>query len=197
MSGIFTGFSGGMSGGSSSSTAATTGAAFGKVILASTGLIGDSNASENETGAATADIGVTLKAAREGLLCSGAALASTTVCFASTGFSSAAVTLHSTGAGTNASPVLGFPCLPALTTLGVKRLAGLAAALPGEDARGDTKGDRGVVEVADLGEVGDEEEADMEERFLLPGTAFGAEGPWALWAPLPLGFAEPEAAWGA
>lgn len=46
-------------------------------------------------------------------------------------------------------------------------------------------------EEVDLGEVG---EADIEERFLLPGTAFGAEGPCPLLASLPLGFAGPEAA---
>lgn len=55
-------------------------------------------------------------------------------------------------------------------------------------------GDRWVEEVEDFGEVGEEEEADIEERFLLPGTAFGAEEPCALLASLPLGFAGPEAA---
>lgn len=48
------------------------------------------------------------------------------------------------------------------------------------------------MEEVDFGEVG--EEADIEERFLLPGTAFGAEKPSALLASLPLGFAGPEAA---
>lgn len=51
----------------------------------------------------------------------------------------------------------------------------------------------GVLEEADLGEVGEAEEADIEDRFLLPGTAFGAEAPCALLASLPLGFAGPEA----
>lgn len=46
----------------------------------------------------------------------------------------------------------------------------------------------------DFGEEGEEEEADKEERFLLPGTAFGAEEPCTLLASLPLGLAGPEAA---
>lgn len=46
----------------------------------------------------------------------------------------------------------------------------------------------------DFGEVGEEEEADMEERFLLPGTAFGAEEPCAPLASLPLGLTGFEAA---
>jgi hypothetical protein len=59
---------------------------------------------------------------------------------------------------------------------------------PGEEARGDTKGEhgeetrgdvtggvRGLEDAVAFGEVGEEEEADIEERFLLPGTAFGAE----------------------
>lgn len=48
----------------------------------------------------------------------------------------------------------------------------------------------------DFGEVGEEEEADIEERFLLPGTAFGAEEPGPPLASLLLGFAWPAAAWG-
>lgn len=62
------------------------------------------------------------------------------------------------------------------------------------EARGDSMGDRGVEEEVDFGEVGEEEEADIEERFRLPGTAFGAEEPCTLLASLPLGFAEAEAA---
>lgn len=62
------------------------------------------------------------------------------------------------------------------------------------EARGDVMSDRGVEEDADLGEVGEAEEADIEERFLLPGTAFGAVEPCALLASLPLGFAGPETA---
>ncbi len=57
-------------------------------------------------------------------------------------------------------------------------------------------GDWREEEEVDFGEVGEAEEADIEERFLLPGTAFGAEEPCALLASLPLGFAGPEAAWG-
>lgn len=62
------------------------------------------------------------------------------------------------------------------------------------EARGDGMGDRGVEEEVDFGEVGEEEEADIEERFRLPGTAFGAEEPCTLLASLPLGFAGAEAA---
>lgn len=62
------------------------------------------------------------------------------------------------------------------------------------EARGDGMGDRGVEAEADFGEVGEEEEADMDERFRLPGTAFGAEEPCIVLASLLLGFAEPEAA---
>lgn len=60
-------------------------------------------------------------------------------------------------------------------------------------ARGDRAGECGV-EVKDLGEVGEAEEVDIEERFLLPGTAFGAEAPWALIGSLPLGLVAPAAA---
>lgn len=196
-------FSGGISGGRSSSRGEIAGAAFG--VLISTDLLGglEARVSENETGAATAGFEVTLNAAGaatgfvatgEGLFCStGAGLASTTVCLGlpTTVFSFAALTSHSSGAGagTNVSPVLGFPCLPAFTTFGVKRLAG---EVPGAEARGDGTGDRGVEEEADFGEVGEEEEADIEERFLLAGTAFGAEAPCL--ASLPLGLEGPEAA---
>lgn len=55
-------------------------------------------------------------------------------------------------------------------------------------------GDRGVEEEVDFGEEGEEEEADIEDRFRLPGTAFGAEEPCTILASLPLGFAGPEAA---
>lgn len=205
--GILIGFSGGISGGSSSSAAA--GADFDEAVFTSTDLGGlEATVSKNETGAATAGFEVTLKAGGvaigfaaggEGLLGStGAGLASTTVSLklASTGFSFAAVTLHSTGAetGTNASPFLAFPCLPALTTFGVNRFASFADELPGVEARGDGTGDKGVEEGVDFGEVGEEEEADIEDRFLLPGTAFGAEEPCILLAFLPLVFAGPEAA---
>lgn len=61
----------------------------------------------------------------------------------------------------------------------------------GVEAKGDGMGDSGVVEEIDFGEVG---EADIEERFRLPGTAFGAEELCTLLASLPLGFAGPEAA---
>lgn len=67
---------------------------------------------------------------------------------------------------------------------------------PGEEARGDGRGESGVEDGVDLGEVGEEEEADIEERFLLPGTAFGAEEPCPLLASLPLGLAGPEAGFG-
>lgn len=66
----------------------------------------------------------------------------------------------------------------------------------GEEAMGESKGDKGVEEGVVLGDVGEEEEAEIEERFLLPGTAFGAEEPWTLLASLPLALAWPEAAWG-
>lgn len=69
----------------------------------------------------------------------------------------------------------------------------MAEKLPGEEANGDATGERGVVERAVLGEVGDDDEADIEERFLLPGTAFGAEELGPLLASLPLGLAVPEA----
>lgn len=62
------------------------------------------------------------------------------------------------------------------------------------EARGDTKGDKGVEEEVDFGEVGEAEEADRDERFRLPGTAFGADEPCKLLASLFLGFAGPEAA---
>lgn len=66
---------------------------------------------------------------------------------------------------------------------------------PGEEAKGDSPGDRGAEEGVDFGDVGEEDEADIEERFLLPGTAFGAEGPFAFLASLPLGLAVPAADW--
>lgn len=54
-------------------------------------------------------------------------------------------------------------------------------------------GEIGVHEL-DFGEVGEEEEADIEDRLRLPGTALGAEEPCALLASFPLGFAELEGA---
>lgn len=74
-----------------------------------------------------------------------------------------------------ASAFLGFPCLPAFTTLGV-----VVAAFPApESAAGDARGEHGGVALepeADLGEEGEEEEAESEERFLRPtGTGLGAE----------------------
>lgn len=60
-------------------------------------------------------------------------------------------------------------------------------------ARGDGMGEIGVDKL-DFGEVGEEEEADIEDRLRLPGTALGAEEPCALLASLPLGFVELEAA---
>ncbi|KAJ8016276.1 hypothetical protein DPEC_G00005520 [Dallia pectoralis] len=86
--------------------------------------------------------------------------------------------------GLKASPFLPFPCLPAFTTFGALRLPWLEA--PAEVV----KEERGVEEV-DFGEVGEAEEADIEERFLLPGTAFGAEPPLGSFA-----LAELEAALG-
>lgn len=161
--------------------------------------------SVNETGAAAAGLEVTLKAA-------GAAdgfVVGSTGCFCSIGFvsrraclglvatvfSDSAATLLSAGAapGAKASLFLAFACLPALTTLGPEKLGKLAGEEPGVDARGDGMGDRGV-EDADFGEVGEEEEADKDERFRLPGTAFGADEPCTFLASLPLGFAGPEAA---
>lgn len=56
-------------------------------------------------------------------------------------------------------------------------------------------GEMGVHEL-DFGEVGEAEEADIEERLRLPGTALGAEAPCAVLASLPLGFAELVAARG-
>lgn len=50
------------------------------------------------------------------------------------------------------------------------------------------------VHTLDFGEVGEEDEADIEERLRLPGTALGAEEPCRLLGFLPLGFAELEAA---
>lgn len=76
---------------------------------------------------------------------------------------------------------MGFPCLPAFTTFGV------VAESPGEQARGDATGESGVEEGVLLGEVGDAEQPDIEDRFLLPGTAFGAEA--LLFASLPLALA--------
>lgn len=95
--------------------------------------------------------------------------------------------------GTNASPFLAFPCFPALITFGVGELPRLAGELLAGEAKGDCPCDRGVEE-ADFGEVGDEEEADIEERFLRPGTGLGAEEPCVFLASLPLGLAGPEAA---
>lgn len=156
--------------------------------------------SVNETGAAAAGLEVTLKAAgagegfvvgRTGCFCS------TGVGLVSTGFSDTDATLLSTEAapGANASLFLTFPCLPALTTLGAEQLGRLAGEVPGVEAKGDGMGDSGVEEV-DFGEVGEEEEADRDERFRLPGTAFGADEPCTFLASLPLGFAGPEAACG-
>lgn len=194
--GILTGFSGGISGGSSSSASAETGADFATVPV-------------NETGAAAAGLEVTLKAAgaaegfvaaSTGCFCStGEGLVSRTFCLGlvSTGFSETAATLLSTeaGPGVNASLFLAFPCLPALTTLGAEQFGRLAGELPGVDAKGDSTGVRGVEEAA-FGEVGEEEEADKDERFRLPGTAFGADEPGRFLESLPLGFAGPEAACG-
>lgn len=165
--------------------------------------------SVNETGAAAAGLEVTLKAAgaaegfvvgSTGCFCStGVGLVSRIVSLGlvSTGFSDVAATLLSTEAapGANASLFLAFPCLPALTTLGAEQVGCLAGEVPGVDAKGDGMGDRGVEE-ADFGEVGEEEEADRDERFRLPGTAFGADEPCTFLASLPLGFAGPEAACG-
>lgn len=53
-----------------------------------------------------------------------------------------------------------------------------------------------MVQELDFGEVGEDEEADIEERLRLPGTALGAEEPCALLASLPLGFEELEVALG-
>lgn len=68
-----------------------------------------------------------------------------------------------------------FPCLPAFTTLGAVCSAFKAT---GESAGGEAKGEHGGVArgpEADLGEVGELEEADREERFLRPaGTGLGA-----------------------
>lgn len=187
--GILTGVSGGISGGRSSSTTTTAAVAFGKVALTSADL-GRQEAKVSGNGADTAGLEDT------GVF-TGTHVASSTVCLVlvSTVFSFAAVTLLSmgAGAGTNASPFLVFPCFPALTTFGITRLAGLAEELSGVEARGDGMGDRGA-EVVDFGEVGEEEQADIEERFRLPGTALGAEEPRKLLASLLLGFTEPEAA---
>lgn len=60
-------------------------------------------------------------------------------------------------------------------------------------ARGDSMGEIGVHEL-DFGEVGEDEEADIEDRLRLPGTALGAEVPCAILGSLILGFAELEAA---
>lgn len=135
--GILTGFSGGIRGGSSSSTDAISGAFFNEVALTSADLGGlEAIVSENDTGAATAGFEVTLKAGGtapafvapgDGVFVSlRAGLASSaTLCLrlGSVGFSSTPVALHSgTGAGTNASPFLALPCLPALTTFGPERL---------------------------------------------------------------------------
>lgn len=54
-------------------------------------------------------------------------------------------------------------------------------------------GEIGVHEL-DFGEVGEDEEADIEDRLRLPGTALGAEEPCTILASLILGFAELEAA---
>lgn len=54
-------------------------------------------------------------------------------------------------------------------------------------------GEIGVHEL-DFGEVGEDEEADIEDRLRLPGTALGAEVPCAILGSLILGFAELEAA---
>lgn len=71
---------------------------------------------------------------------------------------------------------MGFACLPAFTTFG-KFASGFPA--PGELAEGDVSGEQGGVArgpEADLGEVGEEEEAESEDRFLRPtGTGLGAE----------------------
>lgn len=135
--GILTGFSGGIRGGSSSSTDAISGAFFDEIALTSADLGGlEAIVSENDTGAATAGFEVTLKAGGtalafvapgDGVFVSlRACLASSaTLCLrlGSVGFSSTPVALHSgTGAGTNASPFLALPCLPALTTFGPERL---------------------------------------------------------------------------
>lgn len=165
--------------------------------------------SVNETGAAATGLEVTLNAAgvaegfeagSTGCFCSTrVCLVSTRVCFGlvSTGFSDTAATLLSTEAasGAKASLFLAFPCLPALTTLGAEQLGRLAGEVPGVAAKGDSMGERGVEEV-DFGEVGEEEETDKDERFRLPGTAFGAEELCTFLLSLPLGFAGPEAACG-
>lgn len=176
--GALSGFSGGISGGISSSVAFV--GDFTSIDLG--GL--DASVSAKEIGAATAGFDVTLKAG-------GGRTLFTTVgeeTFPSTG-PSVVGDLLNRGAGINS--FLAMTCLPAFTTFG----PGLSAAegLPGEVARGDRAGECGV-EVVDLGEVGEAEEADIEERFLLPGTAFGAEPPWAVLASLPLGLAAPAAA---
>lgn len=181
--GALTGFSGGISGGMSSSTAFAR-------DLTSTDLGGlVANVSANEIGAATAGFDVTLKAGggrtlfdvTEVAFPNGSDLASQGPSFDGD--------LLNRGASMNS--FLAMTCLPAFTTFGPELCA--AQGLPGDVARGDSAGECGV-EVVDLGEVGEAEEVDIEERFLLPGTAFGAEPPWTPFASLPLGLVAPAAA---
>lgn len=186
---------GGISGGrSSSSKGGNTGEGFGEAALISTSLGGlVARAPENETGAGAAGFEVTVKAAGAAASfagvgeiafgTTGAGSATTSDGPGTVGFPSAGVGSASAGigAGTKPSAFLDtFPCLPALTTFGAEEPPGEAAkgdskGEQGEETRGETTvGERGL-EAVDFGEVGEEEEADIEERFLLPGTAFGAE----------------------
>lgn len=182
--GALSGFSGGISGGISSSTAFA--GDFTSTDLG--GLV--ASVSANEMGAATAGFDVTLKAGggRTLFTAVGEETFSNGSGLASTG-PSVVGDLLIREAGINS--FLAMTCLPAFTTFGPELCAG--ERLPGDVARGDIAGECGVEEV-DLGVVGEAEEADIEERFLLPGTAFGAEAPWALLASLPLGLAAPAAA---